>query len=344
MSQSNHFRQSQWRVMRRCLDILLRLLRDSATTDELHRIIRTEANREQETSLTEKALQRRFDEDKRRLQDWFKVELRYDRSNGTYSLNHIGSPLIDLSDDSLRALAFLEQTYSGDEVPMAVDVRALLMSIQMLLSQERLKDLYNIRGLLEMQLAVADDDVIDPDVWDAVKISTSEHRQLEFDYFSAGNTSTHANQYQVEPVRYYFDTVRKHYYLECFLVRSTSSHKGFRDQIGKVMHLRLGRMKNPRILPTHFVANRRIPTKELIYELDPVVARRGVTRHFPEMQVYPRVDGGAKVIVASRNLFFDLRTLLHYGGNCKVIGGEEAVREMKTLVRSLHQRYAEDDM
>jgi predicted DNA-binding transcriptional regulator YafY len=330
--------------MRRCLDILLRLLREPSTTDELHRIILTEADREQETTLTEKALQRRFDEDKRRLQDWFKVELRYDRSTGTYMLNHIGSPLIDLSDQSLRTFAFLEQIYSDDEVPMAVEVRTLLRTIQIVLSQDRLKDLQNIRGLLEIELGVADNDEIDPDVWDAVKISTSEHRRLEFDYNSPSNTSTRPHRHQVEPLRYFFDTVRKHYYLECFGISSTSSQKGIRDQRGKLIRFRLGRIKNPRVLPMHFPANRRIPTKELIYELDPVVARLGVTRHFPDMQIYPRVDGGAKVVVASHNLFFDLRTLLHYGGNCKVIGGDEAVREMKTLVQTLHQRYVEEDI
>lgn len=330
--------------MRRCQEILLRLLRGPATTDELRTIIRDEAAYADEQDLTEKALQRRFDEDKRRLQEWFHIELRYNRTNRAYELYHIGYPLLDLSDDSVRALAFLEQTYSSDGTPMAAEVRALVKVVMMLLPHERLKDVQNMRGLLEMELGVADDDEIVPDVWEAIKNSTAAHRQLEFDYHSPRNTNTHFHRHRVEPTRYFFDTSRRHYYLECFGIQSTSSQKGIRDQKGRLLRFRLGRIRNPIVLPTHFSVNRRIPTKELIYELTPDVARSGVTRHFPDMRVHSLLDGGARVIVDSRDLFFDLRKLLHYGGHCKVIGGEEAVREMKALVQNLHQRYFDGDV
>lgn len=342
MSKSNnHARRSQWRTMRRCLNMLLRLLRGAATTDELRDIIRDEARQEHETELTEKALQRRFDEDKKRLQEWFHVELDYSRATGSYTLRHIGYPLLDLAEDALRALAFLEQTYSRDDAPMAMEVRELLKIITMLLPYDRVKEVQNVRGLMEMELGVADDDVITEDVWDAVKMSQSTRRRLEFDYTSPQQRDGQLRRHTVEPIRYFFDTVRKHYYLECFWVTS-SSHKGIVDQKRQVMRFRMGRMSNPTVLPSHFPPDQRIPTKELVYEISRDIARSGVTRHFPDMQIFYQDDGRAKVVVASRNLFFDLRTLLHYGGNCRVVGGDEAVKKMKVLVQSLHQYYFKD--
>jgi len=125
---------------------------------------------------------------------------------------------------------------------------------------------------------------------------------------------------------------------------SVKSYKGeFAQWTRKVNRWRLGRMGNLNILSAHFPANQRIPKKELVYELAPVIARFGVTRHFPDddMQIFFQEDGSAKVSVSSRDLFFDLRILLHYGSNCRVIGGEEAVREMKKIVKSLYEGYFE---
>lgn len=105
---------------------------------------------------------------------------------------------------------------------------------------------------------------------------------------------------------------------------------------------RLGRMRNPKVLPTHFPLGKRpVPSYELSYELAPKVARLGVTEYFKDSKIEQREDGSAIVRATSTNLFQDLRILLHYGANCRVIGGEKAVHEMKALVEGMFKRYQE---
>ncbi len=328
-------RRSQWRVVNRCLDLLLRLLRGSATGADLLAIVRDDDPED----VTDSEARKRFENDRKRLRDWFRAELTYDRPQDTYTLIDVGRPLLDLPDDGVRALAFLQQTFDTPTAPMADDIRALLDSIMMVLPAQRLKQVNKQRGLLEVELGARDEDEISDDVWNAVQTSTSERRQLEFDYVSLSNTSGIPTRYLAEPIRYFFDTSRKHYYIEFFCLEARGP-AGVASLNGSVLRFRLGRMSNPVVLPTHFPPNRRIPKKELVYELTPEVARLGVTRHFDEMQVIPNDDGSATVRVLSSNLFFDLRTLLYYGPNCKVIGGDEAVREMQKIVNGLTLLYS----
>lgn len=284
----------------------------------------------------------RFEEDRARLRDWFAVDLRYDRSLDEYELINIDRPLIDLPEDGVQGLAFLEQTFNDNSAPMAGKVRSFLNIVMMLLPQDSRNQVEKQRGLLEMELGVRDEDEINANVWEAVKISVSERRCLEFDYMASRNQDGILRRHLVEPLRYFFDTERKHYYLEFIWLESRSPHKGIQDQNRKIGRFRLGRMSNPLVLMSHFPANQRIPTKELIYELQPIVARLGVTRHFPEMNIIYHEDGSARVHVKSRDLFFDLRTLLYYGANCRVIGGDEAVMEMRKLATSLASLYPDE--
>jgi predicted DNA-binding transcriptional regulator YafY len=100
----------------------------------------------------------------------------------------------------------------------------------------------------------------------------------------------------------------------------------------------MDRIQQTRPLPEHFVPTRP-RTIELEYVLSPEVARGGVTQHFKHQQVFFDRDGSAIVKVASENLFTDLRKLLHYGAACKVVGGDEAVQQMKEITRQMAQLY-----
>lgn len=333
----DHLRRSTWLVLRRCLTILHRLMHGQASRQELLQIIYDDSIATDE-DITHREAKRRFEQDRERLRNEFGVELEYSRQSDEYLLLHIGSPLIDLPDDAINALAFLQQNFSHDNAPMQEEIHALLDIIIMILPVSRRRQLEKQRGLLEIELHVKDEDDIFEDVWQAIKSSISERRQLEFDYLSSNNTDGQLRRHLVEPIRYFFDITRKHYYLEVFWIESRS-HIAIKDQGYKVFRFRIGRMQNPTVLPKHFAPNRRAPTKELIYDLTADVARSGVTRHFSEMNVVEHPDGSARVHVLSKNLFFDLRQLLHYGDNCKVIGGDEALEQMQELVKSLYKQY-----
>lgn len=330
-------RRSQWLVINRCMDLLLCLMRGPTPNDDLLKMIHEDA-RQNDDELVDSAARKRFEEDRSRLKTWFGAELDYSRAENTYTLLNITRPLLDLSDESIQGMAFLTRTFSGNDAPMAPAVRAFLGQVSLLLPIRRRHEIDKQRGLLEMQLGVRDEDDISPETWEAVRTSVIERRQLEFTYFSASSSDGQPRSHRVEPIRYFFDTVRKHYYLEAFWLES-KSYLGTRDQKRRVQRFRMGRMTLPHILPTHFPANQRIPKKELVYVLKPEVARMGVTRHFEDMQVIENEDGSARVHVMSSDLFFDLRTLLHYGDNCHVIGGDEAVQQMTSIVQRLAEIY-----
>lgn len=341
MSKTSNQRRSQWRVVNRCLGLLLRLMRGPARNDDLLEIIYDDALLD-DKELTHSSAHKRFEEDRNRLKTWFGIELNYDRSTNEYTLGYIGRPLLDLPEEAIAGAAFLASTFGDDSAPMATEIRRFLDTVMALLPVERRRDIQRRRGLLEVELRVRDEDEIAPDIWYAVQVSVAERRQLEFDYMAGSNQDGIVRQHLIEPIRYFFDATRKHYYLEGFWLESRS-HKGVNDQRRVVQPFRMGRISNPQVLPSHFSPGRRIPKKELVYLLTPEVARHGVTRHFEDMHVIHDDDGTARVHVMSRNLFFDLRTLLHYGPNCRVIGGNEAVREMKLIVKRMAENYVEPD-
>ncbi len=332
-----HARRSQWAVFDRCLALLIYLMAQPATSHELLQIVFEKAEADGE-HLKRSAATRRFEEDRQRLRTWMGADIRYDRSENLYMLYGIDRALIDLSPEALRGLAFLQSTFSSNDAPMSLEVRTLIERVQMALPSKSRREIGRQRGLLELNLRNRDEDQIPEVVWDAVQTACSEQRQLEFDYHAPGQSDGKPRTHVVEPSGYAFDPVRGHYYLECFWIESRGP-LGTRLQ-RKMQAFRLGRILNPHILPTHFPSGgRSVLKEELVYELTPEIARRGVTRHFPGSLIVQQPDGGAMVRTFSSNLFLDLRTLLHYGPNCRVVGGEKAVEEMKLLIKQMYQVY-----
>ncbi len=332
-------RNSQWRVVNRCFRHLHRLMQGPATTHDLLEIIRSDTD---ETTLDDRAVTKRLENDRQRLREWLGCELHFDRSSGLYTLVGIDFPLISLPTEALRGLAFLQSTFSKEDVLMGSEVSSLIHTLLSTLSDEQQKELARVRGVLELDLSPRDNDSIGEDVWEAVRESLNSQRLLEFEYFSPSQSDRLARKHQVEPQRYFFDPVRGHYYLEGYCLETQSTKFGRLTQ-EKIMFYRLGRIRSPIILPRRFAPGLRHPkVHELVYLLDTQIARQGVTEHFPNCGITYLADGRAEVRASSTNLFMDLRTLLHYGPSCQVTGGEQAVREMKYLVEAMYRRYEEE--
>lgn len=312
-------------------------MRGAASTQELLRVVHQDALQNGE-ELVESAAKKRFEEDRARLRQWFQVELRHDRTHDVYILENMDRPMLDLPETAVRGLAFLEQTFSDNAAPMRAEVQQFLSHVEMLLPRQTSRMLKLQRGLLEVNLKTRDSDIVPDDVWDAVQTTCAERRQLEFEYRSPQQEDEQVRRHTVEPFRYFFDTVRGHYYLEAYCIEARGPH-GVISQ-NQMITYRLGRMQNPQPLPKRFV-QRRVPEHPLDYVLSANIARLGVTEHFAKAQVFPNEDGSVLIRAMSNNLFFDIRTLLHYGENCRVIGGDAAVREIKKIVTSLAAIYAE---
>ncbi len=330
-------RGSQWRVLRRCIEILTRLQRGPAPSDELLAIVSASEDDPSEPA----GVKRRFEEDRRRLRQILGCNIEYDHRSNQYNLREVDLPLLDLPPEAIRGLAFLQATFSKD-APMSHEVGTLIDLLLMLISEERRREVAHERALLEVDLRPRDKDRIEDAVWEAIQKACNSHRQLEFDYFSPRHADREPRRNLVEPQRYYFDTTRKHYYLEAFCLE-VSGPKGTWPR-REVVHYRIGRIRGPRVIPQVFVPRRMGPRLyELIYELGPEIARLGVTEHFPSSQVDYRPDGSTEVHTMVDDLFFALRALLHYGPGCRVLGGEEALREMRKLIKAMADQYQQPE-
>ncbi len=329
-------RASTWAVVERCLALLVRLTRGPATTQDLLDIVKSFGDGMENASR--QSLLDRFEDDRDKLHRIFGCILQYNRADGTYRLVSMDQPLIDLPSDAMRGLAFLQTTFGEDTAPMSREVHALANVLLMLISETGREEVERVRGLIEVDLRQRDEDKIPDEIWNVIQKACSRCQELEFEYLSPRHEEPVPRTHHVEPIRCSFDSVRAHYYLEAYCVEHRGPHGAFPGN--EIWHYRMGRILRPQLLSRKFVPGTRRPrTHELVYELTPRVARLGVTKHIPNSQVEKRPDGSAIVRAVSTDLFFDMQTLLHYGENCRVLGGAEALREVKRRIKEMYEQY-----
>lgn len=327
-------------VSERCLALLRRLMRGPARKDELLRIVEQYADHEH--SAAPHSVDKRLEKDRDRLRELFGVELKYSRSKSSYTLLSLSVPLMDLTYEAVRGVAFLQATFADESTPMQPQVGALLQALAMTLPKERVREIDRERGLIELDLRKRDADTISDVVWEKVTQAVREHRELEFDYRSPQQDDEKPRRHRVEPQRMFFDTVRGHYYLEAFALEIRGPKGRWMKQ--EMASYRLGRLAEPSVLPKKFVPGIRSAKKyDLIYELPAKIARFGITKHFSDCTVDCRSDGSVVIHARSSDLFRDVRTLLHYGANCRILGGEEALREIKEIVGGLYRLYSREE-
>src|SRR5690606_22686881 len=93
------------------------------------------------------------------------------------------------------------------------------------------------------------------------------------------------------------------------------------------------------ILPDRFPATPPAVRKMSVkYRLSPIIARLGVSEHFENHQVVNCEDGSAIVCAETDDLFDAVKTLLYYGENCEVLGGEELVATYRKTVTAMWQK------
>ena len=332
-------RESQWLVIRRCLTIIQRTQRGPASWEELIRAVLAQESPDAYGGAEGKALHRRLENDLRRIRDNLLVDLYFDRREGGYVIRDTWMPLLDLPDEDLATIAWLEQTFDLDS-PQHDEVHALLGRLRFYLDPERRAVIERCRTVLVMDLGQRDEDEILPAVWDGLTKALVERRRVEFFYRSPQQEDRVPRRHVVDPYERYFDTVRGHYYLRgwCYY---TGGPLGRYEQ-GRYFYYRLGRIADLRVLPNKLSPfPPSAPRYAVEYELSPQVARLGVTRHreIAIETIERREDGSALVRGETDNLFWAVRTLLHYGPNCWVLGGPEMVREMRKIVRQMAEIY-----
>jgi predicted DNA-binding transcriptional regulator YafY len=320
---------------------LRRLQRGSASKRDLIEAALTEVDREvYGGDVSQKALDKRFEADKERLADLFGVELRYRRSTNTYEIAQVWKPLLDLPNEALSAIAFLQSTFSP-AAPQSEQVQNLLSLLQTYLPLERQGELIQQRTALEVEWGQRDSDDISPDVEAGLNRAVLKRRLIAFDYYSPRHPDRQPRRHTVEPWQRYFDSVRGHHYLRGYCRRVVEP--GSEARPNRYLTYRLGRIANlellPQKLPPFPPPSSRV---ELTYRLAPEIARLGdVTQHpgITILKTKTQPDDSIIVHAQTNDLWRATRSLLHYGATCRVIGGGEALAEMRRMVKEMAEIY-----
>jgi len=333
-------KQSTRSVLGRCLALLHRLQRGPAGKRELIRVVLDTVGRDAYGRSAGRALDKRFEADKRRLRNLFGVVLRYHRSAAEYEIAELETALLDLPDEGLSTIAFLQETFRPG-TPRHDEVQNLLTLLLGYLSPDRRQELQRQRTALQIEWGQRDDDVITLQVEDGLTRALIQRRLVEFDYHSPAQQDRQPRRHTVEPRERYFDSVRGHYYLRGYC-RYTVGPPGRREQ-NRYFQYRLGRIRNLKVRAAKLPPMpRRAAKVEVVYRLAPDIARRReVTRHpgIEILQTEQQPDGGVLVRAETAEVWWAVRTLLHYGANCQVVGGAEALLEMRRVVEEMGQVY-----
>jgi len=327
-------RETSAAVIQRCLAILQRLQRGPASRAEL---IEAAGYEDAPAPL----LAKRFEADKKRLSDFFNVKWRYSRATQTYELVDAWAGLFDVSDTAVNALAFLQTTFEPD-APMADAVQEFLGVLVSYLPPERRNALQRLRATLEVEWGQHDDDVIDADAEAKIRRAVVQRRLIAFDYYSPSQADGLPRRHTVEPWGLSFIAVWGHYYLRGYC-RYTDNELHGREIQRQYVYYRLGRIRNVEVLPDKLPATP--PTvfpQPLQYRLAASIARTGsVTRHpgITILRTERQDDGSVMVYAETDNVWWAVRALLHYGATCEVLGGPEALAEMRRTVAAMAAVY-----
>jgi predicted DNA-binding transcriptional regulator YafY len=337
-------RESQWLVMCRCLAIIHRAQRGPAHREELIQEVLLQEGPAAYGEVEGEALHSRFENDLKRIRDHLLIDLYFDRREGAYVIRDTWRPLLDLPDEDLATIAWLQQTFDHDS-PQHDQVHALLGRLRSYLAPERRARIEQHRAALVMDLGQRDEDKILPAVWDGLTRALTQRQRVEFNYRSPQHEDGLPRRHVVDPYEPpYFDTVRGHYYLRgwCHYAVGPSGRQEHNDY----RYYRLGRISNLRVLP-HKLPPFPPPARRysVVYELTPHIARLGITRHRPIQikAIERRPDGSVLVRGTTDSIFWAIQTLMHYRYQCRVLGGPEMLREMQATVQKMAEMYAEEE-
>jgi len=332
------YRESQWLVMRRCWAIIRRLQRGPATREALLQTVFRQEGREAYGNRQDKALQRRFENDLQRIREKLLVNIAYDRKQKVYELTNTWLPLLDLPDEDLATLAWLEETFNLAS-PHHDEVHNLTDRLRFFLTVDRAVEMERRRYALQLNLARRDESEIPDEIWEALQRALEQGRRMEFFY-------TSPQQQDKQPRRHVVDFYAPPYFEEGhFYIRGYCQYTD--GPVGKHMmrryfNYRLDRISDVSLLPNKLPPSPPRPhTYEVRYELAPPLARKGVSRlrGLTRMQVEQRPDGAALVQGETEDLFRILQALMRYREHCRVLGGPELLQMMQETVEKMKKLY-----
>ena len=254
-------------------------------------------------------------------------QIAYDHRNKSYVWRN--SPFgLHLDTSQLTTFTLLCDTFEDATILHANEIHNLLTYFISLLSSDQQKDLNNIRRPFSIDLhETTDYRKADPTTVSRIEMAIQRGRQLEFDHRTARDGKV--RRHVIEPRPLIFE--RGHVYL-CGWSIDWDKELRFRlDYIVPGSAIVLSKSIQPN-RPTGV-------TKQLRYQLSPVIARNSVSQYFPGQVVESHPDGSATITAQITDLFEARRILLSYGKNCTVFEPPELVAEIRDHVIELCKIY-----
>ncbi len=332
-------RESHWLVIRRCLAILRRLQRGPASREALISAVLLAEEDEAYGGVDGKVLNKRFDNDLRRIRKHLGVEIAFDRKRGVYNIKDTWTPLLDLPDQDLSTLAWLEEIFD-EESPHHDEVQALVDRLRLFLSVERQAEVARQRHLLRLRLTRRDEEPIPEAIWQALARALEWKRLVRLSYRSPQQADEQPRVHLVdifEPP--FFED--GHFYVRGYC-RYTTGPKG-RYEMRRYVDYRMDRIEEIEVLPERIPPEPPSPPRyEVIYRLSPAVARQGVSRSRWILieEVKRQEDGNAVVYGSTGDIFRARQFLMRYREHCIVLGGPELRQAMQESVEKMAKMYA----
>ncbi len=327
-------RRSSQQTFRRRLLIFRALFKSPQSNNDLIKLINEELGQDGYPSAASIALKHDLDA----LKHEYNCDITFDRINKTYSMANVGEfALLDLADEHLEALKFLDTNYPDDHMLAAfVNIQGLLRKIRMLLAPTAET---NKPSALTILMPGKQQKMFDQSTLRVVKRAVDNKQQLMFEYTSNFELVA-PRRHTVAPYGLFMRD--GHMYLDAVLLQVTPSGHALPNTS---IEYRLDRIvrRSARILPSVIPAQRPPqPKYTLIYHLDADVARRrDLATFFNDSQIMYHDDGSATVTAIVNNLWTTRQILLRYGGACRVESPPELVQLFQQTIRDMLNKYPE---
>jgi predicted DNA-binding transcriptional regulator YafY len=325
-------RRSSKQTFRRRIIIFRTLFSQPSTADELIEAVNHELAQDGYPAAATMALKHDLDALKRE----FNCELSFDRNLKTYTLHSVGDfAILDLSRESLEALAFLETNFPEDNMLSAfINVQKLLRQVRMLLPQSVTA---NIPSIFKLHNPIRQNKAFDNQTLRTVKRAIENKQQLRFMYMS-NFEQNEARRHTVSPYGLFMRD--GHMYLDAVLMSVEPA--GHALPLTSVEY-RLERIvkKSAQLLPIMNPPERPPqPQYRLVYRLEPVVARRrDLATFFNDSVIEYHDDGSATITATVNNLWTTRQVLLRYGGTCEVVSPPELVAMFRDTITQMANKY-----
>lgn len=329
-------KRSSWLTFRRRLLLVRLLLRGPAGSEDLIAAVQEALGADGYPAAAAAALKHDLDA----LKGEYNCRIVFQREYSRYYIEDPGElALLDITGDTLEALAFLDASYpAGSAVPEQASMRALIDRVIRLLPARQLSELQVRRANSRSQSTSAATGRIDPTVLLTIRRAIEEKRTIGFRYWSGIDVGA-PRRHRVAP---YAITFRPegYGYLDATLIDTTPPGN---EPANAVMDYRLDRIVpgTVQVFPQSVPEPRPQPQEfTLRYWLHPNIARRrDVVAYFPSTEINYYDDGSAIVSARITNLWQTRQILLRYGEGCRVLEPPQLVDLFRRTAAGLAELY-----